>query len=111
MFGKKHEITIEALRENPWIVMTHKIPPNPTQTLLEFAAIAATYCRDSEFALMQMALDGRYAPSWWTPDDICPDAHEESEDWSLEAEKKREEIVAVYLKLYGERNDTRRRGR
>lgn len=98
---EKPTLTLEAIRKNPWNVLTHQLPPEPSSFLLEVAVFAAEYCADSEYMLMQAARDDRYTPRWWRPDCICPDAHEESEERGLRAANKRDEIRDVYAKIYG----------
>src|SRR5579864_7696855 len=97
----KPTLTLEVIRENPWNVLTHQLPPEPTDILLEIAAFAAAYCANSKYMLIQAARDDCYTPTWWRPDCICPDAHEESEDRGLRAADKRDEIRDVYAKIYG----------
>jgi hypothetical protein len=72
-------VTLEAIRENPWNVLNGALPANPSKLLLEVAYHAANYCVVSEYAVMEAARDGSYTPPWWTPDEVCPDAHEEAE--------------------------------
>ena len=96
-------LTLEALRENPWNVITQQLPDAPDELLLQAAYLAAEYCKCSEYALMNAARRGRYTPSWFTEDEVCPDAHEESEERGWEAEIKMEEIGRVYEQLYGDR--------
>jgi hypothetical protein len=72
-------LTIEAIRENPWNILTHTLPPDPAVVLLEFASIAALYCRHSEYLLIKAAREGLYTPRGWKAADDSPDVHEESE--------------------------------
>ena len=85
-------LTIEAIRENPWNVVTHILPPDPTSLLLEVASLAAAYCRVSECTLMMAAREGSYTPCGWEPSDDHPDVHEESEARSLAADQRWSEI-------------------
>jgi hypothetical protein len=55
-------LTIEAIRENPWNVVSHTLPPHPDPLLLVVAYLAADYCRQSERVLDRACLDGKYAP-------------------------------------------------
>ena len=55
-------LTIEAIRENPWSVVTHSLPPHPSRLLLALAYLAADYCRRSEHLLVRSARDGTYWP-------------------------------------------------
>lgn len=41
-------LTIEAIRENPWNVMTRELPEHPSRLLLILAALAATLCRQMQ---------------------------------------------------------------
>jgi hypothetical protein len=56
-------LTIEAIRENPWNVLSHELPPNPSLLLLRLARMAADYCRRSENLLMFAVSHGHYLPS------------------------------------------------
>jgi hypothetical protein len=85
-------LTIEKIRENPWNVIAHPLPEFPSEILLEVAYRAAEYCTRSEGELVQAARRGRYMPSWFNPDEILPDWHEESEEWWLKALDKYEEM-------------------
>ncbi len=88
-------LTLEAIRKNPWNVLTHAIPADPGQLLLEAARRAATYCRDSEYALVLAARSGDYVPAWWSDAEDLPDAHEESEDLSFRADDKLHQISEI----------------
>lgn len=95
-------LTIEALRENLWNVISHELPPHPPRVLLHLAAMAASYCRNSEYMLMHAARRGEYTPTWWRPGQVQPDAHEESETCGYNAECRFDEI-AMFLEVeYGE---------
>jgi len=85
-------LTIEAIRQNPWNVLTHELPADPGELLLTAARLAATYCRDGEFLLATAARDGGYVPAWWDDTDATPDAHEESEQLSYRADDVLSEI-------------------
>ncbi|MDR3487388.1 MAG: hypothetical protein P4M05_21090 [Bradyrhizobium sp.] len=52
-------MTFEAIRENPWNVVALDLPPQPCRLLLRAAALAADYCRRSEYLFM---LAARAAP-------------------------------------------------
>ncbi len=88
-------LTIAAIRENPWNVISDKLPENPCELLLNAAYIAATYCRDAEYMLMMAARDGAYVPEWWTGGEDDPDVHEESEERGWRAEVKLSEISGL----------------
>ncbi|HEY1745718.1 MAG TPA: hypothetical protein VGG11_02985 [Xanthobacteraceae bacterium] len=96
------ELTIEAIRENPWNGVTLPLPQFPTELLLEVACRAAEYCAASEYHLMEAARRGSYIPNWFNTDEICPDVHEESEERWLRAEVRLDEIGTVYERNYGE---------
>jgi hypothetical protein len=95
-------LTLEAVRETPWNVVTYMLPERPERLLLELAYFAADYCRCSEALLVRAARERRYVPTWWRADQVCPDAHEDSENCSYWAERKMDEIGALYEKEFGE---------
>lgn len=88
-------LTLEAIRQNPWNVITHDLPSESSELLLRTARLAASYCRQSEHLIMLAARDGDYAPAWWTGGENDPDSHEESEGRSYEADDKLTEIDAL----------------
>ena len=45
-------LTLEAIRENPWIVLADPLPINPPPLLLKAAYLAADYCCRSEHLIM-----------------------------------------------------------
>jgi hypothetical protein len=79
-------LTLEAIRENPWNVVTNTLPTNPAMFLLEIAYFAADYCRRSETKLMMAARKGIYTPPGWEAGNDSPDVHEENEarSWSAD---------------------------
>jgi hypothetical protein len=85
-------LTIAALRENPWNVISHELPSDSDQLLLTAARLAAAYCADSEYLLMRAARDGAYVPAWWDDTNKTPDAHEESEELFYFSDCKLREI-------------------
>jgi hypothetical protein len=89
----KPMLTIAAIRENPWSVMSHELPSDPSKLLLTAARLAATYCRNSECLFMRAARAGEYIPAWWEATGETPDVHEESESLSYFADQKLTEIV------------------
>ena len=90
-------LTIDIIRENPWNVTTHTLPPRPSLVLFELALFAAAYCRDSENLLMRATRAGDCVPTGWDSDcDVQPDIHEESEDRSWEADVALSEILGCY---------------
>jgi hypothetical protein len=86
------ELTIEAIRENPWNVITHTLPVEASPVLLEAAYLAAVYCRNSEYMLMHAAHDGDYVPAGWEPGPDSCDVHEINERRGRNAERKLDEI-------------------
>jgi hypothetical protein len=58
-------LTIEAIRQNPWNVLSHELPHDPSLLLLRLARMAADYCRRSENLLMFAVPDGEYLPVEW----------------------------------------------
>jgi hypothetical protein len=88
-------LTIAALRENPWSVISHELPSNADKLLLTAAHLAVAYCGDSEYLLMRAARDGDYLPAWWDETGMTPDAHEESEELFYVADSKLLEIVKL----------------
>ncbi len=95
-------LTLAAIRENPWHVVTYTLPSRPNRLLLELAHLAADYCRHSETQLMFAARQRRYIPDGWSPDNDSPDVHEESEALALTAEARCEEISELYRQLFKE---------
>jgi hypothetical protein len=85
-------LTLEAIRENPWNVLTHDLPSDPTHLLLKTARLAATYCFNSENMFRSTARLGEYQPAWWDATDETPDAHEESENICRRVNDKLSEI-------------------
>ncbi len=88
-------LTLEAIRRNPWNVLTHAMPADPSRLFLEAARRAALYCRDSEYALVIAARSGEYAPAWWNDSENLPDAHEESEDLAFLADDRLHQISEI----------------
>jgi hypothetical protein len=89
----KRILTIAALRENPWNVISHQLQPDAEMLLLKAAGLCARYCADSEYLFMRAARDGDYTPAWWDASNKTPDAHEESEELFHWADCKLREIV------------------
>lgn len=96
-------MTIAVLRDNPWSVISHELPPEASELLLEAARLAASYCSDSEYLFMRAARDGDYVPAWWDATEQSPDAHEESEELFHIADCKLREIVALLEDVRGSR--------
>jgi hypothetical protein len=48
-------LTLEAIRQNPWNVLTHELPENPSRLLLTLAQLAATFCREIEYEIYTAA--------------------------------------------------------
>jgi hypothetical protein len=95
-------LTIDIIRENPWSVLTHVLPPAPDKILLGLAYLAAEYCCLSEHLLTQAAREGEYVPTWWNPHANLPDVHEDSEDRWLRSLDKVELIRDLFADLYGQ---------
>jgi hypothetical protein len=76
------ELTIDALRANPWNVITHALPATPSRLLLLLACQAADYCRLSEFIIFRET--GR-----------------EADERGLIAHERFTEICALCGELYG----------
>ena len=89
-------LTIDMIRENPWSVITHILPHNPSPVLIELACLAADYCRRSEYVVMMAARDGSYKPPGWEPGIDQPDVHEESEARSCNADRRLLEICRQF---------------
>jgi hypothetical protein len=92
-------LSLEAIRENPWNVLSHDLPNQCPPLLLEIAWLAADYCGKSESLLvnairqqMYLPAQQRYVPAEWRPGG--PDAHEYPEGNALAAEDKAREIIA-----------------
>jgi hypothetical protein len=89
-------LTIEAIRENPWNVLSQELPPNPSLLLLRLARMAADYCRRSENLLMFAAHAGDYIPVEWEESSDSPDAHEFSEALAFKADEKYRAICELF---------------
>jgi hypothetical protein len=92
-------LSLKAIRENPWNVLSHDLPNKCPPLLLEIAWLAADYCGKSESLLvnairqqMNLPAQQRYVPAEWRPGG--PDAHEYAEGKALAAEDKAREIIA-----------------
>jgi hypothetical protein len=92
-------LSLEAIRENPWNVLSHELPDQCQPLLLEIAWLAADYCSKSESLLlnairqqMDVPAQQRYIPAEWRPGG--PDAHEYHEGNVRVAEDKAREIIA-----------------
>ena len=94
-------LTIEAIRKNPWRILTHRLPAHPELLLLEVAYLAALYCRQSESVLMLAARNGEYTPLGWRPCRENPDVHEENEALSFNADLKLTQICEICEKEFG----------
>jgi hypothetical protein len=88
-------LTIEAIRRNPWNVLSHKLPHVPDRLLLRLALFAADYCRHSEWVLMYAALADEYIPPEFRDEQDAPDIHELSEGLANIANDKFKEICEV----------------
>jgi hypothetical protein len=90
-------LTIEAIRENPWNVLSQELPPNPSWLLLRLARMAADYCRRSENLLMFAASYGDYLSVEWQDSPDSPDAHEFSEALAFDADEKYRAICELIV--------------
>jgi hypothetical protein len=81
-------LTLETIRQNPWTVISHELPADASEFLLEVARRAAAYCRDSEYLFMTAAREGGYTPAGWDADGDAPDVHEASENRCYWADRK-----------------------
>jgi predicted transcriptional regulator len=89
-------LTLEAIRQNPWNVLTHDLPSDPSHLLLRVARLAASYCREAEYMLVLAIRAGDYVPAGWTGGENDSDAHEASEGRCYEADDKLTEIDALF---------------
>jgi hypothetical protein len=96
------KLTIEAIRENPWNVVTYMLPTRPMPLLLKAAYLAADYCRNGEYLLMMAARDGFYTPHGWKAASDSPDVHEEFEARGLNADRRLNEIYNLHRKRNGQ---------
>jgi hypothetical protein len=56
-------LTFEAIRQNPWNVLTHELPSTPPRLLLTLAQLAAASCRQIDAELFTLACeDGADSP-------------------------------------------------
>jgi hypothetical protein len=93
-------LTIEALRINPWNVVTSRLPAQPDQLLLEVAVLAADYCRTSEFVIVKAARLGLFEPAAW---DQIPDLDERwlvLEEAGATAHDIYRELIGVYCRMF-----------
>ena len=97
-------LTLEVIRENPWNVVSHALPTNPTELLLKIAHLAADYCRQSKSLLMEAAREGRYTSPGWQPTPDSSDVHEENEARAFQADRKLNEICDVCEAAFGQVN-------
>jgi hypothetical protein len=87
-----HTLTLEFIRKHPWYVLTCELPPDPSDSLLAAAVLAAWYCRETE-SLFALALrTGDYAPKLFDEPDEIAEIHEECERLRFAADRKIKEI-------------------
>jgi hypothetical protein len=89
-------LTFEAVRQNPWNVITHTLPVPCRPLLLAVAYLAADYCCKSEYLLIDAAADGNYRPPAPPSGTARPCAVEIPSTRIWGAEGKRHEIRAIY---------------
>jgi hypothetical protein len=94
-------LTLEALRENPWNVVTYKLPSHPKPLLVNAAYLAAEYCHKSEYLFMVAARDGSYIPHGWETWLDKGHAWDESEARACHARQRLEEILDLGQKEFG----------
>ena len=87
-------LTIEAIRENPWNVMTHELPEHPSRVLLLVAQFAATCCRQIESEMID-ALHDSSEQTW-----LRPEYSEALDQWSR-AHRKIGEIIFLLSDEFG----------
>jgi hypothetical protein len=86
-------LTFEAIRQNPWNVLTHELPENPSRLLLTLGQIAATCCRQIEADLFRLACDEL--------DESLLDKDREIADRFLKANRKIGEICGLLEEKFG----------
>jgi hypothetical protein len=96
-------LTIKAIREEPWNVMTHTLPAQPRRLLLEAAYLAADYCRSIEYLFMAETRDADFTPDGWQVSH--PDGPDESESRGQRAHRRVLEICECYEREFGEKLD------
>ena len=94
-------LTVEAVRENPWNVVTYALPAHPGPLLLAVAQLAADYCRQSECMLMQAARDGKYTPPGGPSIHSQPSPRGANEARAEEADQKLNQIYDICERDYG----------
>jgi hypothetical protein len=93
-------LTIKALRENPWNVLSHELPPHPSPVLLALALVAADYTRHSENMLMLATLASEDAMLPWPLKDLP--CRQECENRAFLAFCKFEQIADIFKTECGE---------
>jgi hypothetical protein len=96
-------LSFGAILRNPWAAITHQLPADSSLLLLRLAMVAAAYCRDREYLLMEAAREDLYTPPERTPDDNSPDVHEFNEARSLEADRRVGELRSLYAHIMRQR--------
>ncbi len=87
-------LTIEAVRENPWNVMSHKLPEHPSRLLLVIAQFAATCCRQIAGEMID-ALNDVSEEAW-----LSPEYNQAMDQWSR-AHRKIGEICFLLRDEFG----------
>ena len=86
-------LTLEAIRQNPWNVLTHELPSDPAELLLKAAQLAATCCRQIDVEILDATRDNSTsAPS----SEMC-----EAADHFLKANRKIGEIIGLLEEKFG----------
>lgn len=94
-------LTIELLQQNPWNVMSHDLPEDPSHLLLILAQMAADYVRISEQRVMFAVRNREHVPPG-QPEGDWPDAHEISESNAQDADQKFCEVSCLLGELFTE---------
>jgi hypothetical protein len=94
-------LTIELLHQNPWNVMSHDLPEDPSHLLLILAQMAADYIRMSEQRVMFAVRDREHVPTR-QQNGTWPDAHEISESNAQDADQKLLEVSFLLGELFTE---------
>jgi hypothetical protein len=96
-------LSVAEPQRNPWNVVSHTVPTQPSRVLLHLVAMAAYYCRTSENMLVFAARQAEYMPTSWRLEyDVQPDAHQESEARADTADFKLQEISKLLAFHYHE---------
>jgi hypothetical protein len=87
-------LTLEAIRQNPWNVLTHDLPAEPSRLLLNVAQLAAATCRQIESDLFATACDE-------APDSPLDAEARDIADRFFKANRKIGEICCLLEEIFG----------